>query len=325
MSIKRILNTLLLDTTSDKKKELSFLIALSAGQDSTCLTFFLILYKKLIDKNKKIRIGIIHCQHHWDTSSLDKANHIDSWLILLRRLGVECTLYSSIPNTPVSSEASSRNWRLQVFNRIAKRYKYNILFTGHTLNDEIETFLMQQLIRGFLTLPTKKKALNLLTLKPLTWIYRNEVLCICQYWNFPVLADKTNNSILLPRSRIRLELFSILKAFYNPQIENSLKQTIQIQKETKYSLKKQEFAIHVFCTNDRIVLNRLKLNQLPLLTQKSIWRQCFETLGVFDLGFYWIEKCLFYSQTKKNFIFYFIKNIKLKGSSKLVILSKNQN
>ena len=132
-------------------------------------------------------------------------------------------------------------------------------------------------------------------------------------------------SILLPRSRIRLELFSILKAFYNPQIENSLKQTIQTQKEKYYSPKEHELCIHLFHSNNKIVLNRLKLNKLPLKTQKLLWRQCFETLGVFNIGFYWIEKCLFYSQRKKEFIFYFIKNIQLEGSAKWLILSKNQN
>lgn len=324
-SIKRILYVLSTDYGSEQKKEFNILIALSAGQDSTCLCLFIIIYQKLIYTNKKIRVGIVHCQHNWDTFSLDKANHIDSWLILLKELGVEVTLYSSIPTKPTLTESTSRNWRLQLFDRISKKNNYNILFTGHTLNDEVETFLMQQLIRGFFPRLVNDSGSKPLPAKPLTWIYRNEILHICKYWQFPVFADVTNSYILLPRSRIRLELFSILKALYNPQIENSLKQTIQIQKETYYSLKEQDFAIHLFCNKDRIVLNRLKINQLPLLTQKNLWRQCFEALGVFNIGFYWIEKCLFYSQTKKEFIFSFIKGIQLKGSANLLILSKNQN
>nr|UQK95286.1 tRNA(Ile)-lysidine synthetase [Chloropicon mariensis] len=325
MSIKRIIYALFTKIYSEQKQELSFLIALSGGQDSTCLTFFLIICQKLIFKEKKIRVGIVYCQHNWNINSLNIANHIDSWLKLLKDLGVQVNFYSSAPNFPIATEAKSREWRLNVFNRIAKQDKYNILFTGHTLNDEVETFLMQQLIRGFISEQSNNSPFKVLHLKPFLWVYRHEIFLLCKYWQFPVFADSTNASKLLPRSRIRLELFSILKSFYNPQIENSLKQTIQIQKEKNYSFQENKLSIHLFCTNNRIVLNRSKLNQLPLLTQKLIWRQCFETLGVFGVGFYWVEKCLFYSQTKSKFTFSLVKNIQLEGSPKWVILSKNQN
>merc|ERR1712157_481149 len=94
---KRIFYVLSTSDILEQNKDFNILIALSAGQDSTCLSLFIIIYQKLIYPNKKIRVGIVHCQHNWDTFSLDKANHIDSWLILLKELGVEVTLYSSIP------------------------------------------------------------------------------------------------------------------------------------------------------------------------------------------------------------------------------------
>lgn len=324
MSIKRILYVLTNEISSDKK-ELSLLLALSAGQDSTCLAFFIIMYQKLLYSEKQIQVGIIYCQHNWNTDSLNKANYLDSWLTLLKKLKVNITFYSCIPSNPIATEAESRKWRLNLFNRVAKKYNYNFVLTGHTLNDEVETFIMQQFLRGFVQKEINTPVRNKNYLQPLTWIHRNEILEICSYWQFPLFADSTNKSILLPRSRIRLELFSILKAFYNPQIENSLKQSIQTQKEQYYSPKEHELSIHLFHSNNKIVLNRLKLNKLPLKTQKLLWRQCFETLGVFNIGFYWIEKCLFYSQRKKEFIFYFIKNIQLEGSAKWLILSKNQN
>ena len=325
MSIKRILYALSTNINLEDNGKLSFLVALSAGQDSTCLTFFLLICQKLKLQGKDIRIGIIHCQHNWNSSSLDTANHLDSWVTLLEQVGVKITFYSCLPKAPIPTEAESRQWRLKFFNRIAKKYQYNILVTGHTLNDEVETYLMQQLIRGFSSPLVKRSAFNKVHVKPFSWVYRNEILLICKYWQFPVFADCTNNSILLPRSRIRLELFSILKAFYNPQIENSLKQTIQIQKEKNSTFQENGVSIHLICNKNRIVLNRLKINQLPLLMQRSLWRGCFETLGLYNIGFYWVEKCLFYSQTKKKFSFYFTKNIKLKGSTKWLVLSKNQN
>ena len=325
ISIKRVLYALTREICSKKGQELSLLVALSGGQDSTCLIFFILIYQKLLSGQKKVRVGIIHCQHNWSIDSLDKANYLDSWLTLLKELDINVTLYSCIPNTPVATEGKSRQWRLNLFKRIAEKYKYNFVVTGHTLNDEVETFLMQQLVRGFVNLEPKSPLSHKSYIQPLSWIHRNEILNICSHWNLPVSADSTNKSILMPRSRIRLELFSILKAFYNPQIENSLKQTIQLQKERNYLSTKNENAIHLFCTNNRVVFNRLKLNKLSIVKQRLLWRQSFETLGVFNIGFYWIEKCLFYSQTKKEFIFHFMKNIKLEGCAKQLILSKNQN
>ena len=59
------------------------------------------------------------------------------------------TFYSCIPSNPIATEAESRKWRLNLFNRVAKKYNYNFVLTGHTLNDEVETFIMQQFLRGF--------------------------------------------------------------------------------------------------------------------------------------------------------------------------------
>lgn len=322
--IKRILYVLRRDLYFKQKEEVSLLISLSGGQDSTCLVFFIIMYQKLFGNEKEIRIGILHCQHNWNLDSLDRGNFIDSWLNLLKRLQVNFEIYSSIPVTPTVSEGDGRKWRLRLLNRIAKKYKYDFVLTGHTLNDEVETFLIQTFIRGFIKNDLNKPLSNKKYLQPLTWTHRKEILDICTYWQFPLFADSTNQEILLPRSRIRLELLSILKAFYNPQIENSLKQIIELEKENNntYNI---GLSIHFLCNNNQIILNRSKLNQLPLVRQKLLWRQSFGALGVFNVGFYWIEKCLFYSQTKKEFIFYFIKNIKLKGSAKWLILSKNQN
>ena len=88
LSIKHILYAFNQDIYSGKKSDLNILIALSGGQDSTCLTFFIIIYQKLLSGQKKVRVGIIHCQHNWSIDSLDKANYLDSWLTLLKELDI---------------------------------------------------------------------------------------------------------------------------------------------------------------------------------------------------------------------------------------------
>lgn len=321
-SIKRTLYTLATDLSKSKQKEISILVAISGGQDSTCLTMFLMIYKKLINSEKNIRIGLIHCQHNWSLQSLEMSTHLDSWILELRKLGIDVTLYSSIPSFPVLSEASSRKWRLKLFNRIANRNKYQVILTGHNLNDQIETFLMQQIIRGFFK-PIKNFASREISrLKPLSWINRYEIWKICSYWQFPIFCDSNNESFSLTRSRIRVELISILKTLYNPQVENSLIQSIETKKEEKLCQSKI-FPIVFF--EDQILLNRLTLKKLPKLVQQNVWRQCFQILGIFNLGFFGVEKCILYSQIKTEFKFYLLKSVVLKGNSNWLVLSKNQN
>ena len=81
----------------------------------------------------------------------------------------------------------------------------------------------------------------------------------------------------------------------------------------------------IYLSNNKIILNRSQINQLPKITRYRLWRNCFQILGTFDIGFYWIEKCRLYSQLKTTFSFCLINNIELKGIQNQLILSKVKN
>ena len=72
--IKRILYKLSSYLVTDYE-EISILIGVSGGQDSTCLSMFLLIYQKMVETKKQIRIGLVHCQHNWNFSSLEMSNH----------------------------------------------------------------------------------------------------------------------------------------------------------------------------------------------------------------------------------------------------------
>nr|YP_009646476.1 tRNA(Ile)-lysidine synthetase [Chloropicon maureeniae]QBX98234.1 tRNA(Ile)-lysidine synthetase [Chloropicon maureeniae] len=323
MPIKRILYTLSTTHLFDQNTEFKILIAISGGQDSTCLASFILICQKLMNKKKRIQVGLIHCQHLWGMASLEMANQIDSWVYQMKKLNIDVVLYSALPIYAVPSESASRSWRIKLFNRIAKIYNYNLVLTGHTLNDQIETFLSYQIIRGFYN-PLRQKVLTPTEkFKPFFWITRHEVWLICSFWHFPVFADSSNKSLLFTRSRLRLELIPILKAFYNPQVENSLFQNILVHNEKTDFLKSFSSNISLFSKDQKVLLNRFELLKLPRWVQREIWLESFQRLGVYHIGFYWIEKCLLYSKLSKNF--HFRGGIVLKSFSDWLILSKNQN
>lgn len=114
------------------------LITISGGQDSLCL-FFILLHLK---KQWKWRFGLLYCNHFWQIDSF----YINS---LICKLGFFFLLpaYLSVPSENIFSEQKSRTWRYGQFERLSNFYKYDIIFTGHTSTDKIETVLLQ-LLRG---------------------------------------------------------------------------------------------------------------------------------------------------------------------------------
>ena len=114
------------------------LITISGGQDSLCL-FFILLHLK---KQWKWHFGLSYCNHFWQIDSF----YINS---LIFKLGFFFLIpaYLSLPSENIFSEQKSRAWRYRQFNRLSTFYKYDIIFTGHTSTDKIETVLLQ-LLRG---------------------------------------------------------------------------------------------------------------------------------------------------------------------------------
>ncbi len=120
------------------KKNQRILISISGGQDSICMFFILFQLKK----QWHWPFGIIFCNHLWQQNSFYTA-------LLIIKLAYIFTIpiYYEIASNKIFSEHRSRNWRYSAFYRISFFYNYEIVTTGHTSSDKIETILFQ-LMRG---------------------------------------------------------------------------------------------------------------------------------------------------------------------------------
>jgi tRNA(Ile)-lysidine synthetase-like protein len=114
------------------------LITVSGGQDSICLFFILLQLKKQWNWG----FGILYCNHFWQIDSFYTSS-------LIFKLGFLFLIpaYLSLPSENIFSEQKSRNWRYGHFKRLSYFYNYDMVVTGHTASDRIETILLQ-LIRG---------------------------------------------------------------------------------------------------------------------------------------------------------------------------------
>ncbi len=120
------------------KKNHILLISISGGQDSICAFFMLLQLKK----QWKWSFGLIYCNHLWQKDSF----YTSSFIVQLASI-FQIPLYCPITSIKIFNEYQSRYWRYDIFYRISFFYSYELVTTGHTSSDKIETILFQ-LIRG---------------------------------------------------------------------------------------------------------------------------------------------------------------------------------
>ena len=209
-------------------KNSSVLIAVSGGQDSLCLA------RLLLDLRSRWQwtLGLIHCDHGWRADSAENAAHVvalaQAW---------QLPVWVETADSLIKSEAAARQWRYDVFTKVAREQGYAYVVTGHTESDRAETVLYN-LIRGtgtdglgtlHRTRPLDIDQSPALTLvRPLLNFTRTETAQFCQDQQLPVWEDSSNQNLSFRRNRIRQELMPYLRSHFNPQIEQALAQLAEI-------------------------------------------------------------------------------------------------
>lgn len=179
-------------------------VAVSGGSDSLALLFLLQLYNKLY-LNKRLHIVAANVDHQLRPESAAEALWVKKLCQyhaithhLLRWTGTKA-------DTGISTQA--RLARYKLLYDCAKNYEKPILLTGHTLNDQIETFLMRQQRnswRGLSAMARKSLIFKkIYLLRPLLSLtkeeLRNYLTSLKQTW----IEDPTNYNTKYERARTR--------------------------------------------------------------------------------------------------------------------------
>lgn len=196
------------------------LLGASGGIDSTVLLFVLLEIAQQIP----FRLGVAHVNHalRGDESERDE----DFVEALARRFSLpfharkvnvkECASASGL-----SLQHAGRELRYAFFGDVAKIHNYNKIAIAHTLDDQVETFLLRIIkgtgIRGLSSIPIRRGAI----IRPFLSIYRSEIEEYARQNGVSFVSDSSNEKTVYERNFIRREIIPVMERL-NPALKEKI-------------------------------------------------------------------------------------------------------
>lgn len=210
--------------------ETSIVVAVSGGADSSALLLGIAELIRL--KKLKVEVVVAHLNHGLRGTDSDQDARFTSELAV--SLGFRVVIETATINRRGNLEQNARNARYDFFRRLAAEFHAYGVFTGHTVNDQAETLLMN-LIRGSgidglagMKSVSSETADKSRIIRPLlTWAKRESTEDYCNFRGVAFRRDAMNEDPAFTRVRIRRELMPQLARF-NPKIIETLARTSEL-------------------------------------------------------------------------------------------------
>ena len=201
------------------------LLSFSGGPDSTALALLLKKLQKYID----FEITLFYFNHNLRDDSEEEERIVKDFA---KRF--EFKLFTkdlNFNNRESNIEERAREIRYKELIKKAKEKGFTKIATAHTLDDQIETFLIR-LIRGsgskgLMAIPLIR---DNIIVRPLLEIRKREILEYLKALGIGYVEDKTNRETKLLRNKVRNILIPLLEKSFNPAIVNILNNEIKILK-----------------------------------------------------------------------------------------------
>jgi tRNA(Ile)-lysidine synthase len=218
--------------------------AVSGGADSVALLLALDELNK--SKRLNLRILVAHLNHRLR----GKASATDAkWVgALAKKLGHKVTVGAIevkrlAAKTGDNLEQAARRARYEFLAEAAGKVKARVVLTGHTMDDQAETVLMN-LLRGSgaqglggveLVRPIASNSDVLLARPLLSWARRTETESYCRQKGVEFRADEMNLDEGFSRVRVRRQLLPLMETF-NPNLVEGLARTAELLREDSLAL-----------------------------------------------------------------------------------------
>jgi tRNA(Ile)-lysidine synthase len=125
-------------------------------------------------------------------------------------------------------------------------------------------------------------------LRPLLHLTREHLENYCALQNINYCYDSSNDDLHYTRNKIRRELLPYLEKNFNPAIKKAVVQSASVLQEDDACLNQmaqEKFQAIASCTDEGIILNVRKWQEVPAALRKRILRQAYFLAGGKELGY----------------------------------------
>ena len=261
-------------------KKDKILLAYSGGLDSTGLVaVFLELRKEWL-----LELFLAHFNHRLRPSASADEQFV-------RKMAQEHELPLYVASEDVRAfakqnrlnlEEAGRTLRYDFLSKTAQKIGGAKIATGHTLNDQAETFFMR-LLRG-----SGPKGLGSISpvvegriIRPLLWVERKDIAEYVQKMGLAFCEDESNLDRRFTRNKIRLDLIPYIQENFQPKIVRQLGKVIAILQEEDIFLERwasEESKKTIFGEDEEACLDLKVLSALPKGLARRVVRKFIHIL-----------------------------------------------
>lgn len=221
-NIEQTVKTFLEKYNIDKPEKV-YLVAFSGGFDSMCLL-------NALKNSVKNKIVAIHLNHNWRGEESDEEEQ--NCKNFCQKIRVDFYGEKLPDNTP-KTETEARNARYEFFEKCAKKFGTDIIFTAHNKNDNSETLIYRITkgtgISGLCSIAPQRG----IYYRPLLETERKYIEKYCFDNNLTPNNDSSNSDKIHKRNLIRSDILPLLSKI-NPNITDSLNSLIHCAKEEEH-------------------------------------------------------------------------------------------
>jgi tRNA(Ile)-lysidine synthase len=256
------------------------LVALSGGPDSMALLFLLNVLKDRFE----FEIAAAHLDHAIRKAS---AREREFCRITCRKL--KSKFYSKRVDISalarrkrLSLEEAGREARYAYFESLAGKYGYTKIATGHTLDDTVETVLLNIArgcgLEGLAGIPCMRGKI----IRPLLNLEKRELLEWLNDQKIKFVRDQSNRSLAYVRNRIRLKMLPELEKI-NPAARRNIARLSEIVSEELEYLSNQTVSAYmnslIESGKGKIVLDLGKLDHYHKSLKKKVLNEAFKIIS----------------------------------------------
>lgn len=210
---------------------------------------------------------------------------------LAERLGIPATVESiDVPafcsERGLSAQAGARKVRYEFLARAADEAGASRIATGHTADNQAETFLMRLLrgagVSGLSAIPAVRGNI----IRPLIEATREEVMAHLKAEGLKFRTDPSNLKPLYTRNRIRLEVMPVLRQF-NPRIVERLASEAALLRDEDEAVEAclKTIGPGIIASEDEgVIFKQDEFNALPQAFKRRLFKKAVDTAGLESSG-----------------------------------------